>query len=306
MSGAELPLVSILLPTHNRPDYAEQALRSALAQSYPALEIVVSDNSDDERTRERLAPYLAQHPRLRYQRIASCPPLENFQHCYGRADGEYVNFLMDDDLLHPAKIARMMAVMLDQPGVGVVTSSRQLIDAQGQPIAAPDHLAPLFQVDTHVSGQSLGAHMAGGAGNVLGEPTTALYRKAAAGPRFGMYMGHQYAVLSDMATWLTILREQDCVYLCEPLSYFRIHAEQDQRVPRTQLRGHFESLELACDVWQQDYFLPRDQRLRQQLSERLAQSAMLLDSAHDLLRDPLFDHARIADSMQRAARLLLD
>ena len=42
-----LPRVSILMPTHNRPDYAELALQSILAQTWDNLEIVISDNSDD-------------------------------------------------------------------------------------------------------------------------------------------------------------------------------------------------------------------------------------------------------------------
>ncbi|MYM36645.1 glycosyltransferase [Duganella sp. FT94W] len=303
MSDTDLPLVSILLPTHNRPDYAELALRSALAQNYPNLEIIVSDNSDDELTRERLAPYVAQYPQLRYHRIPSCPPMANFQNCYAQARGEFVNFLMDDDLFHPAKIARMMIAMLSQPDVGVISSSRQLIDGNGQPLPAPPHLAPLFQTDTWVSGQSLGSHLAA-VGNVLGEPTTALFRKAAAGPVFGVYQGRQYSVSSDAATWLTILTTQDCIYLHEPLSFFRIHNEQDQRNSKTQVRGQFEALDLVIDLWEHGHFLPSE-RLRPMLGERLVQCATLLHQARDILRDPVFQPERLATSMQRATALLL-
>jgi glycosyltransferase involved in cell wall biosynthesis len=89
-----LPLVSILIPTHNRPDYAELALRSALAQTYPAIEIIVNDNSDDTLTQERFAPYIASHPHIHYARVPGCGVMENFQYCYDRATGEYVNYLM--------------------------------------------------------------------------------------------------------------------------------------------------------------------------------------------------------------------
>ena len=298
------PLVSILLPTHNRPDYAELALRSALAQDYPNLEIIVSDNSDDELTRERFAPYAERHPQLRYHRIASCPPLENFNYAYAQARGDYVNFLMDDDLFHPNKISIMMNAMMQYPNVGVVSSARQLINADGAPMASPDHLKPLAEVDTLIGGRSLGAHLASG-GNSLGEPTTALYRKSLAGPVFGRYNGRQYTVLSDMATWLTILGQHDCIYLKDALSYFRIHGEQDQRNQRTQLRGHLEGLSMACDVWEHGVFLPRDLPQREKLSQSLTQTVALLLPTYELLRDPIFDHATIADTVQRATRILL-
>lgn len=299
-----LPLVSILLPTHNRPDYAELALRSAIAQTYQNIEIVVSDNSDDELTRERFAPYVARDERIRYHRIASCPALQNFQNCYARARGEYVNFLMDDDLFHPQKIATMMSVMLSQDGVGVVTSSRQLIDGDGGPMAAPPHLAPAFQVDTRIGGQSLGAHMLNGAGNMIGETTTALYRKAAAGPNFGFYMNRQYTVPSDTATWLTVLSAWDCVYLKDPLSSFRIHAEQDQRNTMTQIRGHYESLQMMCDVWDHGYFLPRGPALTDKVAKHVVESAALVSRAAPALR-PGFDRDYIVAAIAHATRLLL-
>lgn len=306
MSGAAaLPLVSILLPTHNRPDFAELALRSALAQDYPNIEIVVSDNSDNELTAERFAPYIAQYPQLRYLRIPSCPPMENFNNCYAQARSDYVNFLMDDDLFHPQKISIMMQAMLQHPNAGIVSSARQLITADGQAMAAPEHLQPLTQVDTLIGGRSLGAHLTGGAGNVLGEPTTVLFRKSAAGPVFGVYQGRQYSVVSDVATWLSVLSHSDCIYLKDALSYFRIHNEQDQRNKRTQLRGHLEGLSMTCDVWEHGLFLPRDQAYRERVSQSLTQTVALLLPMQELLRDPVFDHAAIVDTVQRATRILL-
>ncbi|MEH7221468.1 glycosyltransferase family 2 protein, partial [Bacillus toyonensis] len=39
------PLVSILIPTYNRPHYFQLALDSALAQTYPNIEIIIGDDS---------------------------------------------------------------------------------------------------------------------------------------------------------------------------------------------------------------------------------------------------------------------
>ncbi len=46
MSRESNPLVTIGIPTYNRGDrYLRQAVQSGLAQTYPNLEIVVSDNA---------------------------------------------------------------------------------------------------------------------------------------------------------------------------------------------------------------------------------------------------------------------
>lgn len=300
-----LPLVSILLPTHNRPDYAELALRSALAQTYPNFEVIVSDNSDDERTAERFAPYVARYPQLRYRRIGNCPPMENFQHCYSLARGDYVNFLMDDDLFHPHKLAVMMHVMQTQSGVGLVTSCRQIIDGNGNPITdVPPHLGRAFETDTRITGRALGMHLCT-AGNIVGEPTTALYRKSDAGPQFGMYMGNQYSVSSDLATWLTVLSNKDAVYLKDAYSSFRIHAGQDQRVTRTQIAGQFESLQMLADVWDQHYFFESVPGMRGLLGNRLAEVAALLPRLPaETLREAVGTE-RAVSLIRRATALML-
>jgi cellulose synthase/poly-beta-1,6-N-acetylglucosamine synthase-like glycosyltransferase len=101
--GHGLPLVSILIPTHNRLDYAELALQSALAQTYPHIEIIVSDSSDDLLTQERFAPYLARYSSIRCARAHGCGDLANFQYCYARSADIHIKYLMDHDLFHPKK-----------------------------------------------------------------------------------------------------------------------------------------------------------------------------------------------------------
>ena len=44
------PLVSIMIPTYNRPELFEKTLQSVLAQSYDNIEVLVNDNSTNEDT----------------------------------------------------------------------------------------------------------------------------------------------------------------------------------------------------------------------------------------------------------------
>ncbi|MBO6235786.1 MAG: glycosyltransferase family 2 protein, partial [Schwartzia sp.] len=62
-----LPLVSIMIPTYNRPEMFALTLESALAQTYPNVEILVTDNSTNEET-ANLMEYYKDEPRVTYLR----------------------------------------------------------------------------------------------------------------------------------------------------------------------------------------------------------------------------------------------
>jgi glycosyltransferase involved in cell wall biosynthesis len=47
------PLFSIVIPTYNRSDLVQGAVRSILAQTRNDFEVVVSDNCSQDDTRER-------------------------------------------------------------------------------------------------------------------------------------------------------------------------------------------------------------------------------------------------------------
>lgn len=223
------PLVSILLPTHNRPDYFETALKSALAQTYGNFEVVVSDNGDNELTSERIQPYLQKHKNLIYFRKAGMTALENWDACFKLSKGEYINYLMDDDVFHPEKLSRMVAVFLANPKVGLVTSYRELIDSRGGLLPPLRGTERLFTNDTLVSGETFGKFILLNGINVIGEPTTAMVRRADIPRGFGFFGEVRYKLMSDVATWLSVLSTSDCAYLSEPLSHFRIHDGQDQK-----------------------------------------------------------------------------
>ena len=48
------PLVTVLIPTYNRPYFLSMAIESVLAQTYPNIEIFISDNSPNEDTKNMI------------------------------------------------------------------------------------------------------------------------------------------------------------------------------------------------------------------------------------------------------------
>ena len=59
------PLVSVVITSYNRANLIEGAIQSALAQDYPNLEIIISDNCSTDNTDKVIAKYLS-NPKIRY------------------------------------------------------------------------------------------------------------------------------------------------------------------------------------------------------------------------------------------------
>ena len=58
--------VSIIIPTYNRKELFEAALKSALAQDYENKEIIISDDNSNDGTRELAQSYVAKFDNVKY------------------------------------------------------------------------------------------------------------------------------------------------------------------------------------------------------------------------------------------------
>ena len=106
------------------------ALRSALAQQVPNLEILVVDNCSTDGTWESLQT--VQDPRVRLVRNDSTLGLfGNFNRCLELSTGEYVCLLGSDDELTEGFIARELPVMEAHPQVAMLSTRGRLANVDG-------------------------------------------------------------------------------------------------------------------------------------------------------------------------------
>ncbi|SCM92590.1 Glycosyltransferase, group 2 family [Bacillus cereus] len=229
-SEKNLPLVSILIPTYNRPHYFTIALESALAQNYPNIEIIVGDDSTNDDTEKLMhEKYLPNYSHITY--IRNSTTLGQFHNdlmLLEHSSGEYINFLMDDDVFHSNKIKKMMFYFqqdLDQK-LALITSYRNWIDENGDLIENHPAINRLHNENTLLSGVDFGNRMLLSGQNIIGEPTTVLFRKQLLTEPFGTLNERSYSCSVDMASWISLLSKGDAVYITEPLSSFRFHAGQ--------------------------------------------------------------------------------
>ncbi|WP_298960278.1 glycosyltransferase family 2 protein [uncultured Methylobacterium sp.] len=119
------PTFTIAIPTFNRAHHLRACLASALAQTCPDFEVVVSDNASTDATPEVLAAY--DDPRLRILRQPhNIGLISNWNACLRAARGAYIVILSDDDAAAPDFLARCAALIASHPGIPIVVGLSDL------------------------------------------------------------------------------------------------------------------------------------------------------------------------------------
>ena len=221
------PLVTVIIPTFNRPKYFEMALCSAIAQTYRNIEVVVSDNSTNDDTEKLMQKYLANDPRIKYfhHKNFNADDNWNWARSYDNPNAEYVNWLMDDDLFYPRKLEVMIEVYRNNPDVSLVASRRDPIKANNEVMKIP--MKTFFDKTSRVYGKFAGL-MLFLQDNYIGEPTTALIRKKFLRDNDLCWFEDEkgFFPLVDVSTWLQLLTQGNLFWIDESLSLFRQHDSQ--------------------------------------------------------------------------------
>jgi glycosyltransferase involved in cell wall biosynthesis len=123
-----MALVSVIIPTYNGEQYILDAVNSALQQTHAPMEIIVVDDGSQEDILRILSPVSSC---ITYIRQDNAGPAAARNRGIRAAHGEFIAFLDDDDLWHPAKIEVQMRWMHQDPDCGLVYSFPTQIDERG-------------------------------------------------------------------------------------------------------------------------------------------------------------------------------
>jgi glycosyltransferase involved in cell wall biosynthesis len=142
--------VSIVITCYNLGEYLEEAIQSALDQTYPNVEVlVVDDGSTDQRTIEVL-DRLQSHPRLRILRTPNQGVARARNLGFSEARGEYILPLDADDRIKPEYVARAAEVLDRQPLVGFVGCHYRIFGEREGTCTPDDYRLPNLLVENVV------------------------------------------------------------------------------------------------------------------------------------------------------------
>ena len=239
------PYVSILIPAY-RSKYFKEALQSALSQTYSNIEIIICDDSANNTIGNIIRELTQEYPDVDviYQNNESRKGnLGNFLECLSLAKGRYIKFLNDDDFIESDCVEKMCGILLNNPQISLAFSHRKIINNHGELIQGLDATKLLYSQDCEIEGQRLATVMLLLLTNIVGEPSTVMFRLsdiADIKPNLVTFGGRVPMGAGDVALWLNLLSKGNAYYFSKSLSSFRIHDEQRQKQPHVQ-KGAAES-----------------------------------------------------------------
>ena len=128
-------LLSVVMPTHNRPEQLALAAESVLSQTTTAVELVIIDDASSDHTPE-VTEHLARDERVTVIRNAtSVGPGGARNQGIAAATGEFLAFCDDDDAWLPDAAAALVQALDDRPDLGFATSWHRVVhDRSGRTV----------------------------------------------------------------------------------------------------------------------------------------------------------------------------
>ncbi len=247
------PLISVCIPTYNGEKYLRECFDSVLAQTFSDFEVlVVDDHSSDETL--KIAKEYAEHD----QRIRVVPNernlglVGNWNRCIELAQGEWIKFVFQDDLIKPSCLEKMLAA--SKPESALICCKRNFLFEDGR-IESPKtkiwSLDYLFPGLTEISATDycntflnkmrcdFGAEPIW-IGNFIGEPTSVMVRRTVFN-RIGIFNPH-LVHKCDFVFWTRVAVHLGITYVPETLATFRVHKESTSAFNNSQPHRRYRSM----------------------------------------------------------------
>jgi glycosyltransferase involved in cell wall biosynthesis len=130
---SKLSSVAICIPTYNQAQYLVHSVESACSQTYPNVEVWVSDNASTDQTSKVMAQLCEKFPQVRYHRHPeNMGMLTNGNWVLSQPDAEFVVRLDSDDSVDPLYVETLVALMQKYPEAGWAHVATHEIDEYGQ------------------------------------------------------------------------------------------------------------------------------------------------------------------------------
>ena len=241
------PLVTISIPNYNYGHYLSYCLDSVLAQTYPNIEVHLSDNASTDNSFD-----IAYEYRKKFRERGICFRLTENKHNVGSyrnsqisssgASGKYIYTLASDDAIYPEFIERCVEVFEHYPNVGTVIVNRDEINERGEIKKLP----PFYNRSCIIDGEAQASvyMLAGIAIPAQRMTSNAALRKAAP------YM-RTWNVAGDWYDNFLFACAGDVAYIKDSLICYRVHTGNETNESERKLLGileHFQLINAFVDI----------------------------------------------------------
>jgi glycosyltransferase involved in cell wall biosynthesis len=148
------PLVTIIITVYKRVEFLQEALESALAQTFECYEVIVTDDSDNDAAKA-ICNSVSNPTKVRYRSNQSRLGVAlNLRAALLEAKGKYIAILNDDDYWEPDFLLRLVEPLEKEPSRILAFSDHWIILADGQiDLAETENNTKIFKRDLLFEGE---------------------------------------------------------------------------------------------------------------------------------------------------------
>ena len=221
---------SIVIPTYNGADFVEQALLSALNQSRPADEIVISDDNSSDDTLAICQKYT---DRIKIYRNLQGPSgfVNGWNHAIEKATGEYISILHQDDLLASTFLEEVEKALAVYPDLKHLFAPCNYIDGEGNSLQEPDYCTS--EIKRYTGIEYVRAYQTIGRPHIHRCPGVVTHRDIFKVCQYREEAGH----IADDDFFYRVGQYTDVVGILRPLASYRLHSKSET--------GHLKNMQLV-------------------------------------------------------------
>ena len=128
-----LPLVSVIMPTHNRASMLRDAIESIRKQTYTNWQLIIIDDASSDKTPTVLRAYSQKDQRIQYHRMDKQQgPAVARNVAIKHAQGTYIALQDDDDLSQPTRLAEQVAFLTAHPHIHLIGTWVEILNEKGR------------------------------------------------------------------------------------------------------------------------------------------------------------------------------
>lgn len=206
-----MEIVSVVIPTHNRSELIENAVKSVLKQTYTNFEIIIVDDASADNTESIVKSINSE--KITYIKIKESRG-GNYARNLGakNSKGSFIAFLDDDDEWLPNKLETQMKIFAKNPQIGLIYTGAEIIYKNNKYIREPKKEGNLSKTILMR--------------NFIGTTSSVVVRKEI----FNMAGGfdNEMPALQDYDLWIRICQITNIGFVREPLIKYYNHANINQ------------------------------------------------------------------------------
>lgn len=228
----EQTTVSVIIPTYNREIFVEQAVISALSQSYHPLEILVIDDGSDDQTDKALKKYAN---KIRYIKQRNKGRSAARNKGIEMSDSKYIAFLDSDDCWDREYISKQVTSLSQMKTAGLGYTwyrSTNKIDQVIREFKPVNHGNAFQKICKY---------------NIMSPSHVVIKRDCLNELNMGMAFNENISAGEDWLLWLNMAAKYDLCCIPEVLVSLRVHEENTYRSLSTSQIEH-NYIKLASEI----------------------------------------------------------